>query len=297
MGTAGTEPAWSRTASDRWHSLEPVGVAGQGLGGGVPAGRSLPPLPRGGDVQIPPPWTRTMVQAHLGPAARFGATAPLRTTFEREVSTPAPARAATSCGCLRPSISAAAPTGFLAGGEVSAPPGIPVRFPRRDQGARSPAASPEPGRPLAPPAAVPGLLAQPYFGRWRCGPGSPARKGGYSGPGGRAAAAPALPGRVRSGRRAGRGRAPSLPSAPPSSQAAPSSLPFSGQTRVLPFTDAVSRACGHGAPSSPAAMQVPLGPLPPSLSGMVCQPPVLVWAQPLPFLTVAPHPGMHMAQG
>lgn len=45
--------------------------------------------------------------------------------------------------------------------------------------------------PAPPPAPVPAPRAScspprapgPYFGRWRCGRGSPARKGGYSGPG------------------------------------------------------------------------------------------------------------------
>ncbi|XP_047614636.1 basic salivary proline-rich protein 2-like [Phacochoerus africanus] len=50
-----------------------------------------------------------------------------------------------------PSISAAAPTGFLAGGEVSAPPGIPVRFLRRDRG--PPLSRGVPGAGAAPRAA------------------------------------------------------------------------------------------------------------------------------------------------
>lgn len=104
----------------------------------------------------------------------------------------------------------APPRGLLAGGEVSAAPaawagpapGIPAPAPRRPpeppalpcpRPAPRPAPAAAPGSPPAPrPGPGPprasrwppaGPRAEPYFGRWRCGRGSPARKGGYSGPG------------------------------------------------------------------------------------------------------------------
>jgi hypothetical protein len=90
---------------------------------------------------------------------------------------------------------------------------------------RGPSHSMRPGAGAAPPAAA--RPAEPYFGSWRCGPGSPARKEGYSGLGRPGSATPGLPGRVRAQDR-GHARAgfPYLPSTPPSSQATPSSLLF-----------------------------------------------------------------------
>lgn len=84
------------------------------------------------------------------------------------------------------------------------------------------------GRPLAPA----GLRAGPYFGRWRCGPGQPCPEGRLFWAGQALAAAPRASRQgARAGQRAGRGRAPRLPTFLPGRAQLP---PLFGQTQALP---------------------------------------------------------------
>lgn len=97
-----------------------------------------------------------------------------------------------STPCLLPRLPSPTSPGPAVGILVPAPPPRPP-----PRGSRP---APLLGSPLsrswaAPRALQPlraGLGAEPYFGRWRCGPGpgSPARKGGYSGPGQRSSCGP-----------------------------------------------------------------------------------------------------------
>lgn len=162
----------------------------------------------------------------------------------------------------------------------------PPQDPCRARGSRPAPLSPGPRVPELgglprPPAAARGPpgRAEPYFGRWRCGPRQPCpeRRLFWAGPaeqlwsqGFPAGCAPGTEGTL------GQGSPPS----PPSSQAAPSSSPFwpdpgplLGQEHSLVsgHRQSVSRRCGHRAPSSiaPCRRRHPGGvpPAPTSLWG------------------------------
>lgn len=258
-----------------------------------------------------PPTARGAAPGSLAWRELHGCSLPGRLRFQgKGTRERAQSRPPASCEFLRPSISAAGPTGFLAGGEVSAPPasGLARRRGSRPPNIRPPARpaprlsrtpasfrgrDPQPApspTPLAHPAQIPpwnpphpdprvgpGLRptapsrslrsgpspvrgsplhaarrswgcpsrspppsagpAEPYFGTWRSGPGrgSPARKGGYSGPGRlsscdpRASRQGACP-----GQRARWGRAPLPPRHPTFFPDRAQFPPLFGQALVLP---------------------------------------------------------------
>lgn len=224
----------------------------------LPPLRDLPtPLPGQGPAPGPGPGP----DRDLGPGApRFHpphppsrcvpmATAPLRATFKGEVYTHAHAPSRRQLRIPQPfhQRGRTPTTGFLADCEVSAPPRRPAAGPRpasrppvpdpcRAPWCPFPGASPSWGGPSRPPLAAPGPPGRALFRALapRAGAALPGREA-ILGRAARAAAAPGLPGRVRARDRGHAGAGlPSLPTAPPSSQAAPSSLLYFGQTQVLP---------------------------------------------------------------
>lgn len=157
-----------------------------------------------------------------------------------------------------------------------APPPLvpaPAPLPHPDVRARDPGLRPSPGprrppgparpgaeRPLAPSGRCPlpaGLRAEPYFGRWRCGPRQPCPEGRlfWAGPaeqlwpqGFPAGCAPGTEGTL------GQGSPPS----PPSSQAAPSSLPFLARPGSSPRPGTFSGARSPTECPGPVATAHPL---------------------------------------
>ena len=183
---------------------------GAGSGWGVPGGGSLPPFPRRRDLPTPLPGRGPAPGPGPGPDRDLGpdaprlhppppsgcvpmATAPLRATFKGEVYTHAHAPSRRQLRIPQPFHQRGRPptTGFLADCEVSAPPrrpaagpapGIPAPGPRSLPRTRVPVPRrvPELRRSIAPAARrppPPGLQAEPYFGRWRRGPGQPCPEG------------------------------------------------------------------------------------------------------------------------
>lgn len=186
-----------------------------------------------------------------------------------------PHRAA-SCGFLSPSISAAGPRRRASSRTVrSAPrPATPRLARARHPGPRSPIPAAHPGArsPARPRAGAvprahrlpsPGLQAEPYFGRWRRGPGQPCPEGRlfWAGQpeqlrpqGFPAGCAPGTEGTL------GQGSPPSPPPhLPPRPRPVPSSILARPRSFPRPGTFSGARSlrecpepCGHGAPSTGA---------------------------------------------